>query len=348
MLRRKLLLMLGPLVVLLVITAVLAIVLLQDVLRGMDHISQQATVVVDQANQLSQTISLIEMHLHELQAGKRRHLDGLIDAYESMQTLTEQIGQRYVLLEAQATDVYQSLRRRVPVFGRHVSALATAQDPELASWHNRAALEDVVALRNDILTLGRFAALHAKEEQQSLAARFKWLVLGLSLIFLLVINVSVVVLLRAGAMVLRPIDKLVRATEELAAERFDYRVDVAQKDEFDQLARAYNHLAEQLQANEQRRLETLGQTALTLNHELNNAIAIIELQLGLLSRQSGDPALEKYLRQIRQGLDRMTRTVESLKHVRRIVLTDYVAGTKMLDLQRSLQTSPPPAVNPSS
>jgi hypothetical protein len=31
----------------------------------------------------------------------------------------------------------------------------------------------------------------------------------------------------------------------------------------------------------------------------------------------------------------MTRSVDSLKRVRRIVLTDYVGGVKMLDLERS-------------
>ena len=33
---------------------------------------------------------------------------------------------------------------------------------------------------------------------------------------------------------------------------------------------------------------------------------------------------------------RMVGAVESLKHVRRIVLTDYVSGVKMLDLERSV------------
>ena len=104
----------------------------------------------------------------------------------------------------------------------------------------------------------------------------------------------------------------------------------------DELAHAYNNLAAQLQANEQRKLEMLGQVALALNHELNNAAEIIELQLQLAGRQSsGNPSLEKCARQIRDSLNRMTRTVDLLKQVRRIVLTDYVSGVKMLDLERS-------------
>jgi len=79
-----------------------------------------------------------------------------------------------------------------------------------------------------------------------------------------------------------------------------------------------------------------------LNHELNNAGAIIKLQLQLLRRQSAaanvtgeNPAFERALRQIHESLERMTHTVESLKRVRRIVLTDYSPDTKMLDLERS-------------
>jgi hypothetical protein len=33
----------------------------------------------------------------------------------------------------------------------------------------------------------------------------------------------------------------------------------------------------------------------------------------------------------------MTQTIQSLKNVRRIVLTEYSPGTKMLDLQRSVE-----------
>jgi signal transduction histidine kinase len=175
--------------------------------------------------------------------------------------------------------------------------------------------------------------------------RFRWVVLGLSIVFLLLINVSLLSLLRMASMVLRPVDKLIAATRELAREHFDHRVEVDQEDEFGELAHAYNHLAEQLADNERRKLETLGQVALTLNHELNNAATIIELQLQLLSRQNdGNPRLEKGAREIRESLRRMTQTLESLKHVRRIVLTDYVSGVKMLDLERSVaDPEPPPA-----
>ena len=172
----------------------------------------------------------------------------------------------------------------------------------------------------------------------AMVSSIRRIVIGLAAVFVVVINLSVVLLLRHGRMILRPVDKLIDSTRALAEGRYDYRVRVEQNDEFDELARAYNALAERLQAEDRRQLETLGQVALAMNHEINNAIAIIELQLRLLARQSpGGAQQEQYLREIHQSLGRMTQAVAALKSVRRIVLTDYLPGVKMLDLERSQQ-----------
>jgi signal transduction histidine kinase len=169
-----------------------------------------------------------------------------------------------------------------------------------------------------------------------LLRRFRVLVLVLAVVFVVVINLSVILLIRMSGIVLRPMDKLTEATQQLALGRFDYRVNLEQHDEFGQLAEAFNRLAERLQSDEQRRMETLGQAAVALNHELNNCITIIELQLRLVRRQTTPcPELETRLGQIQQSLTRMSSAVQSLKSVRRIVLTDYMPGMKMLDLKRS-------------
>ena len=187
---------------------------------------------------------------------------------------------------------------------------------------------------------------HVSAEQAMLVARFRRLVIVVVVVFLVVINASILVLLRGAAMILQPVDRLTEAARHLNEDRFEYRLEWDRNDEFGELARAYNNLAGQLQTSERGKLETLGQVARTLNHDLNNAISVIELQLQLLSRKtSGGPAVEQYARQIRDGLARMASTVESLKHVRRIVLTDYVSGVKMLDLERSVlaEQQPPGA-----
>jgi hypothetical protein len=59
-------------------------------------------------------------------------------------------------------------------------------------------------------------------------------------------------------------------------------------------------------------------------------------------RAEGGNALEGYLKQIRQSLGRMTKAVNELGHVRRIVLTDYTGEMKMLDLHRSSRESDAP------
>jgi len=189
--------------------------------------------------------------------------------------------------------------------------------------------------------LGRLDGVKQQAGSTDLAAelaRFRWIVLGLGIVFLVLLNLSVVLLLRAAESVLRPVDKLVQATRELAHEHFDHRVRLEEDDEFDRLAEAYNSLAEHLQQTEKQRMNVLAQVGLTLNHELNNAMATIELQLGMLSRgASGDLQAERRLRTIHESLNRMKETVQSLKSIRRIVLTEYSPGMQMLDLVQSLR-----------
>jgi HAMP domain-containing protein len=203
-----------------------------------------------------------------------------------------------------------------------------------------------IILLQDVLYQLSNTVAHDRATHAALAHRLTWVVLGLSLAFLVLVNASVLLLLRAASMILNPVDRLVAANRELAAEHFEHRVPLDRADEFDQLADAYNHLAQRLQANERKRLETLGMAALTLNHELNNAMGMIELQLQLVARRVGQrEPVERSLRCIGDGLARMSRTVESLKHIKRIVLTDYVEGTKMLDLEKSTEQDEPALAN---
>lgn len=337
MLRRKLILIMGCLTVLLVGMAVAALWPLQRTLGQMDHIATQASRMLEQSNELNRSVSAIEVELYQLQSGRTRRMDRLIDEVERLEAAAAALGEHYVMQESAIAPTYAGFLERVRTFRRHVGTLATTQDPELARHHNLEALAAAAEMRSDILALVRYANRHVQAEQLQMVGGFRWLVVGIAIGFLLVINISVIMLLRVAGMILRPVDKLVAASRQLAMEQFDHRVEVGQNDEFDELATAYNRLAEQLQHNEQRRIEALQQMALTLNHELNNAMSVIELQLRLLRRSAGDEASACCLMQIRRSLERMSGVVESLKHIRRIVLTDYIDGVKMLDLARSLE-----------
>ena len=341
MLRRKLILLLFSVTGLLMALALAALLSLQTIFANLDHIQGDARRMVDVSNQLSASIYAIELQLHELQSGRQRHLDALIENVELMRRRTRSLRGHDMASQPAIQQRVEGVIDRLEQFSQHVEVLATTHDPELSARYEVQLLEAAGHLRDDILHITRFGNDHAHALEVALTRRFRWIVVGLGIGFLLVINTSMLLLLRASVMILRPVERLVDASRRLALEQFDHRVDVDQSDEFGELATAFNRLAAQLQENEQRKVETLHQTAATLNHELNNAMATIELQLRLLSKRAGRPeAFEACLKQIRQNLARMAQVVEAVKHVRRVVVTDYADGIKMLDLEQSVKDAP--------
>ncbi len=348
MLRRKLLARLGLLVVGFVAGAVVAIVLLQGVLRDLDAMNADATAMIDGVQDLSTVITSIETELYEEQGGRAPDVAALARDAASLRLILDALGEHPVMRPpgGEGSSTFQSIRALVAAF---VPAATIPGEPARPS---REGLGASVALRQEVAELGRIARLHVGAEQAALSRDLRLLIIGLTLAALAMVNITVVVLLRTANMILRPVGALVEGSRQLAREKFDYRVEIDQNDEFAELARAYNMLAAQLAANERRKIETLQQLALSLNHELNNVISIIDLQLRLMDRRSGgDPTLAKHLREIHANLGRMTQTVASLREVRRIVLTDYVPGQKMLDLERSAApgdgpTPPPPPAPP--
>jgi nitrate/nitrite-specific signal transduction histidine kinase len=337
MLRRKLVIFLGIIVVLFLATAVLAMIMLQSVLTDMNHVCHEAMGGVHSASSLGATITQIEAELDLLEADEDGHLDDLIVAVQALESDVEALSAFYITRD-EAAEPFAKLRAALPIFVQHVGNMATTQDPALTRFHTEQALQTSAEMRHAVATLIQVCQANAQTKQTAVTAKFRSTVLGLAVAFLVLINVSIIVLLRAASMVLRPVDQLVDASRRLAREEFAHRVAIDQKDEFAELAHAYNHLAEQLGQNEQRKLETLQQLARTLNHELNNALAIIEMKLSLLARQASDPEeTKKSLEEIRAALQRMGATVSALTRIRRIVLTDYLDGVQMVDLARSTE-----------
>lgn len=310
MLRKKLLARLGLLVVGFVAGAVVAIALLQAVLRDLDRMNADASALIDGVQGLGSWIAEAEA----------AHGEADLAAIEAE---VERLGRHPLLQEpgdgAAGLDVVRRNLRALRERGAGVSG------------------DDLAVLRRDIAEVGMISRRHVAAEQASLSRRLRWLVVGLTIAALVMVNIAIVVLLRTANMILRPVDELVDGSRELARERFGYRVRIDQDDEFAELAHAYNSLAGQLEANEQRKVQAMRHLAVTLNHELLNVINSIDLQLRVVDRRSGsDPSLAAHLRQIHEDLGRIAGTIASLRHVRRIVLTDYMPGEKMLDLPRSV------------
>jgi nitrate/nitrite-specific signal transduction histidine kinase len=333
MLRRKLLLRLGVLVSVLVIAAVAAIWLLQGVLKDLDHVNADAAALVDGTQELSTALTAVEGELYD-RPGHEANRDQLKTAAFRVRNAYAALGLHEITHpQGKAGEVYTRLGALLTPF------LAAAEQDADA----RPALAQSGALRQDVLELVKIARRHVTGERAAIVSRLRFMVMGMSLAALVVVNMAVLLLLRTAEMILRPVDALVEGTRQLAQERFDCRVQLDRDDEFGELANAFNSLAAQLAANEQRKMETLQQTSLMLSHELNNALSIIAMQLTLAERHAsgsaaGSDLLKKHLGQIKTSLTRVADTVAALGRVRRIVLTEYLPGQKMLDLPRSIES----------
>ncbi len=339
MLRRKLLIRVGILICAFVVGAVAALAALQHTLGDIDRTNADAAFLID-------GIQAVGAGLSTLDAARLGPPDGgdalpPADPARRLREAVAALGVHPIVREGgAAVGAYRAVERDLE------GVLAVSTGPTPGPSPNSAALGASLRMHRSVEDLGKVLRAHVAAQQRHLGRSFRSIVLVLTLAALVMVNVAVHVLLRTAGLVLRPVEALVAGSRELAAERFEHRVRIAQQDEFGELAHAYNQLAERLQASEERKAESLRQLAVTLNHELNNALSIIELQLALLDRQAdASPARAASLREIRAGLARMARTVSSLKHIRRVVLTDYAPGQKMVDLERSV-ADPPPAERP--
>jgi signal transduction histidine kinase len=332
MLRKKLLIRIGLLVAGFVAGAVVAIYLLQSTVPDIDRINADSAVLVNGSQQVADAVAQIEserasspgVRTAELASAEATLVRALREIEEHPAVAGGGGGGRDV---GERSEAAARVRGLVGAFLRADGV----EGGEVKRGELRAAIRDMsMEMRSFVLA-----------EQSGFATKLRWLVLGLTLAALVMVNVAVFVLLRTAQVVLKPVGELVKGSRELAAEHFEHRVREDQQDEFGELARAYNRLAEQLQANEERKVEALRQLAVTLNHDLNNAMATIEMQLRLLDRQSGgNQSLARYFKDIQSTLSRMSSTVSSLKQIRRVVLMDYIDGQKMVDLERSVAALP--------
>ncbi|MDD4889899.1 MAG: HAMP domain-containing protein [Phycisphaerae bacterium] len=349
MLRRRLILFLGSLVVLLLLVAVGATWRLHRVVGQMDRLNETSLSFARDVDQVDSGIGDVEVTLREMQLSQDAHLDRLIDEVGAFEGRVDRLATYGRTITSGGQGHYESIRGQVPAFKQHIAAMATTLDPDLVRQHSQAAIDASARIRGQAHLLAEVAHQSVKAEQERLIGSVRRLMLGLCIVFLVVINVAMLVLGHVSAMVVRPVERLVQASRELAAENFDHRIELNEDDEFDELAHAFNALAAQLGANERRRMETLAQVAMAMNHELNNATSIIDLQLRLMGPSTrGNVAAEKCFARIRESLDRMTECVQLLTNIRRIVLTDYTLGVKMLDLRRSADVEDNPAADAAS
>jgi len=343
MLRHRLLLLVIPLVCVLLATAIVGVWLMEGTLDQVNYLNDTVMVTQEKANDLVVAIRDTRRGVNELQLGHQDQGQTLAATKLAVRLLAD-IRQSPIVQQSAIQPRLQSVDRQMPGFEALIQQLF-GPNAAITPARLAAAMKAANALDADATPIGQMVSNVAHMEHQALSSQFRWLVAAIAAVSIVAINLLILALIRMASMILPPVDALVRAARELGSEHFETRVQCQGADEFGQLARAYNQMAEQLQAAEGRRMEVLGQVALALNHEMNNIINIIELQLALVKRHAGNSdALEADLRQIAEGLARMTRAVSALRQARRIILTDYAGGAKMLDLERSAQPGEPSAL----
>jgi signal transduction histidine kinase len=126
-----------------------------------------------------------------------------------------------------------------------------------------------------------------------------------------------------GRSFVRPLDALMRGTRSLAEGRLQDRVDIAGRDEFTELGRAFNSMADRLvtlqaEAVRQERQATFGRIAAGLVHDLAHPIQNIGNNCRLMLQLYEDP---QYRQDFRRMIDRefpaIRRLLEDLRNLAR-------------------------------
>lgn len=88
---------------------------------------------------------------------------------------------------------------------------------------------------------------------------------------------------------------------------------------------------------EAERLAAITETAIGINHEINNPLCAIlgNTQLLLMEKDKLDPRIIKKLRSIEKEINRIHEVAERLARISRPVLKEYVGGKLMLDVEHS-------------
>lgn len=329
MLRQRLLLRLGLLVVGFVSGAVVSIALLQNVLARIDQTNALADQSLDDIHQALSATSELESLAMRAASDVGSQDAPIAQSAESAAGALARVAARFSK-SLQSGDMPADIARATSIAAslRSDSHTLALTPPELQSR--------IAALKSAMLTLESSTRLAISHEQSGTSKRLRTLIIALTIAALVMTNVAIIMLVRTANMILRPVENLLEGSRRLANEQFDYRIKNAPEGEFGELAGAYNTLADQLALNEQKKVKALQHLAVTLNHEVNNVINAIELQLQIVNRRASlDSQLCARFADIHANLERIARTIASLRNVRRIVLTDYMPGEPMLDLQRS-------------
>lgn len=93
----------------------------------------------------------------------------------------------------------------------------------------------------------------------------------------------------------------------------------------------------QAQLLDAERLAAITETAISINHEINNPLCSIlgNTQLILMTKEKLDKKTIRKLQSIEKEIMRIQKIARKLSEITRPVLKEYVSGTRMLDVEKS-------------
>jgi signal transduction histidine kinase len=333
MLRHKLLIQLFCMTALLVGLAVVAIWVLEDISVDYEKASDDTEALVAHCGELNKTAECVESYLYDRTGSDEISIEEKLVYMDELTTQIARFDLNTETADAEAVKDLKEVVKRLTDTAGGTESFEGATDVELSE-----SKDWIARIHSHSLSIMLHALEANRGDQKELNSRFRMTLIVIAIGFLVTINLCVLLLLRTGLQVLRPVDLLVESCRQLIEKRFDSRVQSKLDGEFGILAETYTNLAQQLQDNEVNRMDTIKQVATAINHEMNNTLATIELELQLLKRRNqGDEHFDQRVAEIEKNLRRMAKTVATLGNIRRIVLTDYLSGTKMLDLDQSAQ-----------
>ena len=161
---------------------------------------------------------------------------------------------------------------------------------------------------------------------------------------LFIILLSTVIFLIIGLIVARHVEKPIKSinlgVRKYREGQLDYRILIQNIDEFGDLANTLNDMSTSLDSliklrAKSEQLATVSQMAVSLNHEINNPLATIQMSLDVLTQKVKDGKredLEQIISLSKNQCSRIKDLVSNISNISEPVVEEYVSGTKMIKL----------------
>jgi len=158
------------------------------------------------------------------------------------------------------------------------------------------------------------AEISQKEAFESIL-RFQNIVMTMTIVIAFFIIVFVFFLSHS---IIKPINQLVRATEQIGGGALQYKIDIDSKDEVGKLAKSFNKMTHNLEGSQKRlvhseKMASLGRLAAGVAHEINTPLTNISTSAQILMRKmdDSDPKMER-LKVVEENVNLATNIVKGL------------------------------------